>query len=74
LTANPHRANRQYPQGFGIYEEVPSGFSKLQEVKSVPSGQQLEEIYQAAHPEAKSEGFEGLAKGVGRFIRNYSKG
>jgi hypothetical protein len=40
----------------------------------VPSGQQLEEIYQAAHPEAKSEGFEGLAKGVGRFIRNYSKG
>mmetsp|Transcript_10942 Transcript_10942/g.21648 ORF Transcript_10942/g.21648 Transcript_10942/m.21648 type:complete len:228 (-) Transcript_10942:232-915(-) len=65
---------RQYPGKYGVYEEVPRGYDLLIERSSVPSGMELEEIYTEAHPEDKVDGIEGVAKGVGRFIRNYSKG
>lgn len=68
------RPPRQYPDKWSIFEEVPAGYKKLDEVNGMPSGLQLEEVYQAAYPEAKAEGLEALTRGVGSFIRNYSKG
>mmetsp|Transcript_21245 Transcript_21245/g.52286 ORF Transcript_21245/g.52286 Transcript_21245/m.52286 type:complete len:496 (-) Transcript_21245:1529-3016(-) len=67
--------HRQYPQPWGVYEEGPSGYTFLESTNGVPSGEQLEDIYQRAHPEVKPQGgVEGFTKGLGKFIKNYSKG